>query len=131
MTAEQRANLEKLAGYLESGELSAKFDMGRFSEDCDSHVTECGSVGCAVGHGPYAGIPKYAAENWAGYAYRVFGANLSGAFLWCFEGGWYYIDNTPQGAAKRIRYMLKHGIPKDAGEQMLGEAPYLFAEATP
>ena len=30
---------------------------------------------------------------------------------WCFSGEWCEIDNTPRGAAKRIRVLLKSGLP--------------------
>lgn len=37
-------------------------------------------------------------------------------FEFCFAGWWNHIDNTSTGAAKRIRYMLEHGVPKVDGD---------------
>lgn len=30
---------------------------------------------------------------------------------WLFSDGWLDYDNAPEGAAKRILYMLEHGVP--------------------
>lgn len=53
-------NLKKLADYLMSGDLKAEFDMSTYDDDSGTNVlvVNCGTVGCAVGHGPYAGIEK-------------------------------------------------------------------------
>lgn len=106
----QRSNLKKLADYLLSGNLKAEFDMGMFS-DRGSHSISCGTVGCAVGHGPYAGIPKDANETWYDYARIVFNGYDINLFDWLFGGEWYHYDNTPEGAGKRILYALKYGVP--------------------
>lgn len=93
-------------------------------------VGKCGAVACAVGHGPSAGFlfnddeiiigtksgkPEFV--DWLEYTERVF---LPGdmperpqAFTWMFGGGWSGVDNTPQGAGKRIIYFLDHGVPDD------------------
>lgn len=122
----KEGNLRKLAAYLLKGDLMAEFNMSRYS-DCPSNgVTECGTVGCAVGHGPYAGIPKKKDETWEGYAYRCFlnWQNSDGDlgrgphWRWCFGGEWTYADNTPKGAAKRILWLLDKGLPDNWAEQM-------------
>jgi len=102
-----RANLTMLADYLEGGKLKADFDMTLYSWDGWS-APDCGSAGCAVGHGPHAGILKLKSEDWDNYAERVFISKQS-EWQWCFSSMWRQIDNTPQGAAKRIRCLLKHG----------------------
>ncbi len=102
-----RVNLTMLADYLEGGKLKAGFDMSKYSSDYWLK-TECGSVGCAVGHGPYAGIPKQYSEDWDVYSNRVF-IDRGMSSEWCFGLFWKNIDNSAQGAAKRIRYLLKHG----------------------
>lgn len=107
------ANLRKLAAYLWLLPNSAfskehRFDMRMFAEGDDAEQefqTTCGSVGCAVGHGPYAGIPKKSAEDWFSYQRRVFGAG-SGQWVTFFSLGWVSVDNTPRGAARRILYSL-------------------------
>lgn len=78
---------------------------------------ECGTVACAVGHGPGAGIAPMADDcTWQRYAARVFGADrLMDDIVhgWCFDGAWTVLDNSPTGAAQRIVYMLQHGVPED------------------
>ncbi len=116
-----RANLTMLADYLESEKLRARFHMGQFQDgDIISwrDALDCGTVGCAVGHGPYAGIPKTTSEGWGAYSMRVFIPSKSDdAWMFCFDDVWAHIDNSPQGAAKRIRYLLKHG--SDAVEEIM------------
>lgn len=119
MIQEHRDNLKKLATYLLSGKLKADFDMRYFSNDISISTRAgiydptCGSIGCAIGHGPYAGIPKID-EAWDEYAERVFGVESHPScpthriFGWLFGSKWTDIDNTPEGAAKRIIYYLKH-----------------------
>lgn len=114
MTQEQKDNLLKLATYLLSGNLKAEFDMRHYSQWHDALIavekTDCGTIGCSAGHGPYAGIPKESGESWYHYISRVFGI---GVFSWqydfVFSSQWGSIDNTPQGAGKRILYMLRKG----------------------
>lgn len=108
----------------------------------DKTINHCGTAACAVGHGPSLGRIKDKAfaifkpiegmfektytdftgetykaqeyEGWTDYCERVFGIEGGDEeFEWCFGGSWSDIDNTPKGAAKRIAYMLKHGIPGD------------------
>ena len=78
MTKQQKANLALLSKYLKRRKLKAKFDMGTFTyhqedEEGDySHLrTDCGLVGCAIGHGPYAGIEKFMHEDWFTYSERL------------------------------------------------------------
>ena len=107
-----RTNLRILADYLESKKLKADFSMETYSADGGSYKPVCGSVGCAVGHGPYAGLPKNSTESWYAYEVRVFGLQNE-EWEWCFSGLWAKYDNTPKGAAARIRYLLKRGTPPD------------------
>ena len=107
-------NLQRLAKYLESGlKPGTEFDMKHFynSHEADA-ATECGTVGCAVGHGPYAGIPKSQEETWAEYSYRVFGIpSYSNAWEWLFGVRWAYSEKFSDhlSAAKRIHVFLKAG----------------------
>ena len=119
LTDTQRANLARLADYLETVPQSA-FDMESFEEE-----TDCGTVACAVGHGPAAGFPKPVLEAWTSYSSREFAPD-SPAWDWCFFGRWSETDNTPQGAAARIRYMLEHGVPENYEEQMCGDEPLSY-----
>lgn len=119
-----KENLLKLATYLLSGELKADFNMRDYNGYgiCGEYLTDCGTVGCAIGHGPYAGIPKTTFESWDNYASRVFTADFR-ALLWCFSSFWDAVDNTAEGAAKRILYLLRTGsAPDDYMEQCDGTA---------
>lgn len=112
ITRQQFNNLFKLAHYLLKGKLKAEFDMGRYSDI--SHrcgATLCGTVGCAIGHGPYAGIKNPECLNWDEYSLKSFGLAQyhEGAGHSLFSWRWMDVDNTPNGAAKRILYLLKYG----------------------
>uniref|UniRef100_A0AAU8HYC1 Uncharacterized protein n=1 Tax=Rhizobium phage LG08 TaxID=3129229 RepID=A0AAU8HYC1_9CAUD len=114
LTEEKLANLRKLADYLyEKGELLEGFDMGMYNVDFQmkprdlNTENECGTAGCAVGHGPFAGIKALRGEDWVEYFERVFiDGSSSILFDWLFTGSWEMIDNSPLGAAKRIYILL-------------------------
>lgn len=132
-----RENLTKLATYLEA--LSADythFHMSSYFRGGDGphfvndapFAGSCGTVACAVGHGPAAGIPANEGTVWwSDYAEEAFELQQK-EWEWCFASMWVVVDNTPQGAAKRIQHLLEHGLPDDAVRQIYGEAPYLFAK---
>ncbi len=142
MTAKQRQNLLKLATYLESLPKNySHFDMFSFADhegDCDlpippsayaalkprAFLDNCGTVACAVGHGPAAGIKPLSSEikrgrdnsahsvDWTNYTERAFGVNAFGEeFDFLFQSTWVRIDNDHYGAAARIRYFLATGRP--------------------
>jgi hypothetical protein len=121
----QRGNLKKLADYLLGGYLASGFSMVAFDYGMDREdVTHCGSSGCAVGHGPYAGIEKYKTEDWANYSYRCFINSKENfeyylAWEWCFSAEWFWrrIDNTAEGAGKRIKILIEKGIPSEWYDQ--------------
>jgi len=108
-----RENLKILADYLLTNEFKeSKFDISKFSDEPfyreQRLQTNCGSIGCAVGHGPYAGLPKLPGESWTKYSERVFEIDPeSDEWEWCFSGNWDGIDNTPKGAARRILLLLQ------------------------
>jgi len=104
MTEQNLKNLETLATYLSSGKLQANFDMTIYCDPLKhSFDTDCGSVGCAIGHGPHAGIEKWKSETWGMYSVRVFGLRYySDDWRDCFDPDWATRDNTPEGAAQRI-----------------------------
>ena len=136
MNIENIENLNTLATYLEQlPEGYEHFDMkyyfvvqGRRLAYLVSEpkLESCGTVACAIGHGPAAGIPIKPEELWGVYCARVFGLSGS-AWTWCFGEEWVHVDNTPQGAAKRIRHYLTYGLPEDAEEQRLGDTDYCYA----
>jgi len=146
-----KSNLRKLAKYLLSlPENYKSFDMslwlrnkrrnrwGEYTEFAPNEITKrlndegeytCGTAGCAVGHAPLAGIPPKLGEDWTDYCDRTLVrwlADFTDEWQWCFGSEWASVDNTPQGAGKRIMYMLKHGVPVDWQDQMDGDAPLCY-----
>lgn len=147
-----RRNLKKLASYL--GKLPddyKHFYMGSFARVQPRHglVTSeyvpsdvyrpwpgeifnflnkpaCGTVACAAGHAPMAGINPKPGESWTEYVKRTlvdYDASpfANDVFTWLFDEKWADVDNTVQGAAERIRWFLHHeSVPEDYEEQMLG-----------
>lgn len=105
-------NLKKLARHLFHKVRQEQFEMSEYVHGVpiaeSSKYTECGTVGCALGHCPYVGIPKFEHEKWWEYGLRVLG--LTGKnYSWCFDGAWACYDNTPKGAARRIAFMVDKG----------------------
>lgn len=125
---QRRLNLLLLADFLDTPRRRLHFGMACFDlED----PKKCRTVACACGHGPLAGIPMTRSErqwgDWGDYADRVFiGRNNVELFEWLFDAEWDSVDNTRQGAAARIRYYLKHGIPDDADDQLYNGAPLCY-----
>lgn len=116
----QRARLRDLADHLDTipqdnfcmEQFYAEVDLEGHVEPIGLHESvadpvSCGAVACAIGHGPGAGIPANEGEDWTDYATRAFGANRSSElFAFCFHDYWSQIDDTPTGAATRIRLFL-------------------------
>jgi hypothetical protein len=119
--------LTLLADYLENlPENYGQFNMSRFNtaqykdKNCfpvDVLVPEnfCGTAGCAIGHAPFVkGLPPPDEnDNWGEYSLEItYEDGLCHTDeqdrLWdfMFGGFWSDFDNTPHGAAKRIRLAL-------------------------
>lgn len=132
LSPEHESNLRRLAAYLLGEELQAEFDMDDFSKNYDIEETNCGSAGCAIGHGPYAGIPKRGNELWVEYSDRALMSREvrtdTKCWYWCFSGDWKHTDNTPIGAARRILWMLGNGVPDEWQGQMYGNAPLCYED---
>jgi hypothetical protein len=125
MLKKHRDNLTKLANYLDALPKDYKdFDMCDFNYDSDQSLDiadrryDCGTAACAVGHGPAAGIRVYKDADWFAYCERAFGITRYAAdhdydedkdFEYLFGSGWGDYDNTPHGAAARIRTYLELG----------------------
>ena len=122
LTKRHRANLRKHAKYLYALPDNSKFDMKQIALDdhgyrvrsvCDVH--DCGTVMCSLGYAAL-GFPRIARvhNNWSEFCRDVFGIDsrdIEWDFL--FSAKWTGIDNTITGAADRIIYVLKHGVPED------------------
>ena len=127
MKKKHRDNLLKLAAYLETlPDDYEQFDMSEYMMKQDGKYWEavyvhelpkndCGTVACAVGHGPAAGIRVYGDIDWESYSDRVFGEFEDDYFGWdyMFSASWSCSDNTPKGAAARIRTYVTLGHTPD------------------
>lgn len=119
-------NLLKMADWLETQCPQSQFNMHSFISNyhkeasvigMDVALTSCNTVGCVIGSIPkvFGIFPASASSgraydfDWIGLGYRVFDVIDSEHWDWMFAGEWRYIDNTPIGAAKRIRYFVEHG----------------------
>jgi hypothetical protein len=125
----QEQNLKTLSAHLRKV-ADRKFDMAYYLSNWDNSsasrcyctatdkigqedapkYNECGTAACAAGYGPAAGITPLPKETWGDYVDRVFSDDLDARY-WMFDEDWKDLDNTPEGAAERIDYYLKHGAP--------------------
>lgn len=120
-------NLLKMADHIEKVP-QEMFDMGVYR--CGDEITpECGSVGCIIGHCTVLDnepLPRYEYGN---IDFNAWSEKFTGIDLWdeewdfLFSGAWERIDNTPTGAAKRIRYFVGNGLPENWIEIIYGEKP--------
>lgn len=122
---QRRINLQQLADHLDTVK-KRHFDMRYF----ETHVWWCGTVACAAGHGPLAGIPFIPQDDgqWGRYTERAFTGPSYDGWSWMFSSGWKKADDTPQGAAARIRYFLQHGNPENVYRQMEGWDPMCYRD---
>lgn len=134
--ADQADNLRTLASYLLT--LPAEypdFEMTEYVRGVDSEalveMPECGTAACAAGHGPKAGVAPLPDETWETYSERAFAKDYR-PWVWCFSGMWVQVDNTAHGAARRILWMLEHGVPNKLYDQQRGLLPlcYLAEQAS-
>lgn len=90
------------------------------AEDVPKMIHACGSVACAVGHGPVAGIAPRRGEWWGSYVSSNFTGDDSDyngrIFEQLFESYWSSVDNTPHGAGLRIYYFLENGLDSICGD---------------
>lgn len=99
-TADQRRNLARLAHYLRQPILKFPFDCRDNTKD-------------PIAHGPHSGVPRMPQESYIAYRRRGFGLDTEHPItLWICSYWWGKRDNTPAGAADRIDYFLRYGLPK-------------------
>ena len=104
-----------------------KFDMERLRTG-ESLNHECNSIGCVLGHctildkNPLPMVDGIYI-NFDSWSFDFTGLDPSSdEWYYLFGCQWFAVDNTPTGAAKRIRHLLKNGRPEDWQEQMEGKA---------
>jgi len=147
-------NLKKMADYIETVP-QYKFDMRRFREeehaddfeiipddpqekvDISAFLAgrktahECGSVGCLLGHCTILDerpLPLKSGEiDFYAWSFEFTGLHpKSIGWVYLFSASWRAADNTPTGAAKRIRYLIENSAPEDWKAQMEGDAPLSY-----
>lgn len=90
---------------------------------------DCYSVGDIIGHCTALDnepLPRLEDGNidFFEWAERFTGIEfLSDEWLFLFSFIWSYVDNTPTGAAKRIRYFVENGLPNNWLYIMYGQDP--------
>lgn len=94
----------------------------------ESHLTECGSAACAIGHAPAALEIELAdydfIDDWVIFSKQFLIKVEDLGWDWCFSGVWEITDNTPHGAAQRIYTFLDAGLPVDWLDQLRLRNPY-------
>jgi hypothetical protein len=122
-----KRNLLKMADHIETVPQEL-FDMELIRKG-DTKTRKCNSVGCIIGHSTVLDknpLPRliYGSINFLAWSKKFTGIRFlsdEGRFL--FASAWQSIDNTPVGAAKRIRYFVKNGLPENWLKIMYGENP--------
>jgi hypothetical protein len=118
-----RENLQRMADFIRTVPQD-KFSMREYRSG-DITLQECNSVGCVVGWctllDKKENIPLYKDGNidFEEWSIKFTGmGSFSNRWDWCFSMDWCYVDNTPEGAALRIEWLLNKGLPEDWDEQM-------------
>ncbi len=130
-----KENLLKAADYIETIP-QEKFDM-RDWRSGQTSTHKCCSVGCILGHCTILDEKEnvFRFKRWDGHidfydwAASFFSLQrYSDEMTWLFRSQWGHnnTDNTPTGAAKRIRHFVEHGLPENWREQMNGNAPLCY-----
>jgi hypothetical protein len=138
----KRENLQKMADHIRTIPQEL-FDMRHYRSNKDScnpaadeQEYECNSVGCVIGHcltlAPNLvtrcpeGVIQFA--DWSVEFTNTYW--FGDEWSWCFSHVWEQFDNTPEGAALRIEWLLKNGLPEDWKRQMHGEATLCYLPQT-
>jgi hypothetical protein len=124
--------LLQLADYLEALPANySEFEMAEFwtgdaervawlIEQGKATAPACGTAACAMGHIPFVGYKDFNLEDYievtSMFGLVVHWFKISVEFLgldvdedrwdWMFAGEWSSVDNSPQGAAQRIRMIV-------------------------
>lgn len=122
-----KENLLKMADYIETVP-QEKFGM----ELCRSgyeNTPECTSIGCIIGHCTVLDTEPLPRYSDGGIDFYKWSKSFIGIGSWTndwdylFASSWAMIDNTPTGAAKRIRHYVENGLPENWRSIMYGNAP--------
>jgi len=119
-----------MADYIETV-LQRNFNM-RIFRTGQRTAHECGSVGCVIGHCTILDERPLPMNRFDNIDFDAWSFDFTGLkpnsdeWDYLFSSDWETIDNTPTGAAKRIRYFLKNGLPRNSYKQILGSAPLSY-----
>jgi hypothetical protein len=123
-------NLIKAAAYIRTVP-QEKFDMSVWRDNrSERPENECNSVGCAVGHCTFLdpnikSVAKRHERLFNGFNFWEWSLEFfdlgNNQWNWCFDYEWGEVDNTPEGAALRIEWLINHGLPDNWEKQMNGE----------
>jgi hypothetical protein len=128
-----RENLQRMADYIRTVPQS-EFTMSTFRVNPNDIGHQCNTVGCVVGHCTILDknpLPIYSDTGEINfYLWSEQFTGLEELFMWdwCFSSRWCVVDNTTNGAALRIKWLLKNGLPENWFDQMEGEAPLCYYE---
>ena len=119
-----KENLQRMADYIRTIPQEL-FDMSNYrctNIEEGGNISEpiCNSVGCVLGHCTVldAGNIRQILKTDLVLSYEAWAEQFTGmarqrdnpaTWLYCFGSAWAYEDNTPEGAANRIEYVIKHG----------------------
>ena len=104
-----------------------KFNMATYRTG-EKVKHECDTVGCVLGHCTILNknpLPMCRSGNinFDTWSREFTGLDTSSSeWAYLFASDWEAVDNTPTGAAKRIKHLLENGRPEDWQEQMEGKA---------
>lgn len=123
-------NLLKIANYSKDI-LPIVFDMG-MCRKMETVVTPvCTTVGCILGHCTILDAANVIKNHMTGGEIDYLGwaedftglQTTSREFQWLFSARWVRVDNTPTGAARRIKNFVAYGVPNNMEAIMAGKAP--------
>lgn len=125
-------------------ERGAAVNSTLYANDIDKFLSNCGTVACAIGHAPAAGIPLAKAHieskvrlgktvvtgiKWGDYSKNFVRGNGHPEWGYLFDGDWTHVDNHHWGAAARIRFLLdKGGLPAEYCDYIGGPDPLSYSE---
>lgn len=129
-----KENLLRMADHIEKVP-QEMFDMDIFRSG-SLNPRECKSVGCVIGHCTILDTEKNIGKfrySWGGINFFEWSKGFTGINdeaddIWQYLFGeiWVFSDNTPAGAAARIRYFVENGLPETWQEEMRGNAPLSY-----
>lgn len=126
-----KENLQRMADYIRTVP-QEKFSMSVYRYGQNQHLPKCGSVGCVIGHCTI--LDKANIKQWRDYEgdieFGMWSQHFTGIkdemWEWCFASEWANVDNTTNGAALRIEWLINKGLPHDWDDQMNGQAALCY-----